>query len=283
MEEAPKAFELVHPADPRRVIRGRVHMAPGNGPRPWVLLIHGHRGFMDWAFLPELAKRIQAAEISSVAINLSGSGIGADLAEFTELELFAQNTYSRELEDLDLIHGAIDSGRLGPLDPNRGALFGHSRGGGMAILHEARFAACRALALWAPMHRVALFSEASLAAFRQDGHITYHNPFFDKGLRLNRSIIDDAEQHSERLDIQAACRRLTLPVLVLYGERDQLMEIGAADQLRQALGAKASVETVAGAGHGFGSRHPLRGISPALEHALGRTIAFLREHLLHSP
>lgn len=248
-----------------------------------MLLVHGHRGFMDWAFLPELAKRIQAAGISAVAINLSGSGIGADLAEFTELELFAENTYSRELEDLELIHGAINSGSLGPLDPKRGALFGHSRGGGMAILHEARFSACRALVLWAPMHRVALFGEASLEAFREEGYITYHNPFFDNGLRLNRSIIDDAEEHSERLDIQAACRRLKPPVLVLYGERDQLTEIGAADQLKRALGTKASVETVEGAGHGFGSRHPLRGISPALEQSLGRTIAFLREHLLHSP
>ena len=212
-------FELVDKENPTRVIRGRVILPNLSTPAPYVLLVHGHRSFMDWAFLPKLASLLANRGIAAVAFNTSGSGIGPDLETFTELEAFAKNTYSQELEDLERVRCTVDSGEFEGLDPNRAALFGHSRGGGMALLHAASRGDYRALCLWAPMHRVALFGEESRWSFEERGYID--SPLASgQALRLDRDILDDAATNRSALDIQAACARISAPSFLVYGARD---------------------------------------------------------------
>jgi dienelactone hydrolase len=269
-------------AGPERVIRGRVTARPGRR-RPYVLLIHGHRGFMDWAFFPELARRIADAGFASVAVNLSGSGIGPDLATFTEREAFARNTYTQELDDLEHVRARIDAEDLGApsaaLDPARGALYGHSRGGGMGLLHAADRGDYRALCLWAPMHRVALFGEESRRAFAERGHIL--SPLaWAQPLRLDRTILDDAERNARRLDIQAAAARVSAPTLLVYGSRDRLLSGGGAAALERAFTpGVARRRVVEGGGHALGARHPLRDVPTPLEEGLTATVDWFRRHL----
>jgi dienelactone hydrolase len=272
-------FELRWPGEPGRVIRGRVTVAPGE-PRPFVLLVHGHRGFMDWAWFPELARRLANAGFAVVAFNLSGSGVGTDLTSFTEREAFARNTYTRELEDLERVRAELDAGALAGVDPGRGALYGHSRGGGMALLHAAERGDYRALCLWAPMHRVALFDADSRRSFDERGYILSPLAWDGPPLRLDRTVLDDAEQNRSRLDIRTACSRIAAPTMLVYGSRDRLLDAGGAAVLERAFAPGLSrtlvVESV---GHSFGARHPFRGAPAGLELGLATTVDWFRRHL----
>ncbi len=285
MELGRHAFELDWPDEPSRTLRGRVVVAADTGgaagstPRPHVLLVHGHRGFMDWSYFPLLADRLAGAGLAVVAFNLSGSGIGPDLTAFTDPEAFAANTYTRELEDLDRVRAEIDRGALPGVDPARRGIYGHSRGGGMALLHAADHGDYTALCLWAPMHRVALFGAESRRSFERRGHIL--SPLPTGGvLRLDRSVLDDAERNAERLDIGRACARLRAPTRVLYGSRDRLLEEGAATALETSFPpGVATFEVIEGGNHTLGARHPLATTPAPLERGLSKTVEWFVRHL----
>ena len=158
-----RPFQLTWPDDASRVIRGRVTLPSGHssGALPWVLVLHGFKGFMDWGFFPELSRRIARGGMAAVAFNTSGSGIGEDLMSFTEEDAFAKATITRQLEDVERVRRCASSGELASLDPSRAGLFGHSRGGGVAYLHAAETGAYRALATWAAVADMDRFDGAT--------------------------------------------------------------------------------------------------------------------------
>ncbi|MEO0649934.1 MAG: hypothetical protein AAFZ65_04575 [Planctomycetota bacterium] len=276
------AFELDLPVRPgvpvqRRVVRGRV-LIPDSGPGPWpyVVLVHGYLAFMDWAFIPALAERLRGVGIAAVALNLSGAGIGPDLADFTDPVGFAHNTYEQELEDLAAVADAIEGGELGPLDLDAGGLWGHSRGSAMAVLHADRRQsgpgpAYRSIATWASAARVGRYESARLEEWRAHGYL-WVQLADGRRLRLERDLLDDFESRPERLDVLQAAGRLDLPVLLLQGERDRnVLEAEARELERAYPEGRATVQVIEGAGHNFAARHPLTEVRPPLEAALSVT------------
>lgn len=272
-------FRIEDPDEPGRVVRGRV-VLPAALPEaerlPHVLVLHGFKGFMDWGFFPELARRIAAAGWAAVCFNLSGSGVGEDLLEFTEDEAFARNTYSRELEDTERVHDLAVSGGLPGVDGSKAAILGHSRGGGVALLHAARHGDTLAVVTWAAIDDVDRFDAATKAAWRRDGAITVHNARTGQVHRIELGALDDVEANRERLDVLAAARRLRMPTLVLHGTDDTSVPPSAAERIHGALPPGiGSLLLLEGAGHTFGARHPLEEVPADLERAFAATL----EHL----
>src|SRR5919204_1778997 len=112
--------------------------ASGRGSaRPAVLVLHGFKGFKDWGMFPRLAERIAQAGFSAVSPNLSGSGVD-QTGDFSLPERFGHNTFSAELEDVRRVIEALFAGRIGVRTPSSFGIVGHSRGGGIAILHTAQ-------------------------------------------------------------------------------------------------------------------------------------------------
>ena len=78
-----RTFALRHPTETGRVIRGRVDVPSGalavSGRAPCAILLHGFKGFMDWGFFPDMARRLASHGVASVRFNASGSGVGEDL------------------------------------------------------------------------------------------------------------------------------------------------------------------------------------------------------------
>lgn len=83
-----------------RVIRGDIRLPKPQLPAPVLFICHGFKGFKDWGFFPVLAEKLAEAGFVTVTFNFSMNGIGEDLENFTELEKFSLNTFSREQEDL---------------------------------------------------------------------------------------------------------------------------------------------------------------------------------------
>ena len=96
--------------EPNRMIRGDVYPADQSS-QGTLVICHGFKGFKDWGMFPYVAKQL-SDHYDVITFNFSHNGIGDDLLEFTELEKFAANTYTRELEDLHVLIEHIRVGKL---------------------------------------------------------------------------------------------------------------------------------------------------------------------------
>ena len=284
-------FDLAHvthapPGNPdgspqERTVRGRLTLPEGPGPHPVVLIAHGYTTFMDWGFFPEIADRLAAQGVASLRFNFSGSGIGPDLVSPTEPERFARNSYLHELDDLATVRAALDRGDWPLLDPDRVGILGHSRGGAMSLIHAAEHRGYRALVTWAAIDRILQFTPERLAQWRVDGVVDVMHWTARRTWQLDVSTLRAAEQHAERLDVLAACRKVPAPVLVVMGDADAGLAPAVAENLAAAAGERGELCWVPGGDHTFGARHPLRRPLPdTLERVLEATTQHFRRHLV---
>jgi pimeloyl-ACP methyl ester carboxylesterase len=252
--------------------------AGGRGtPRPAIVVVHGFKGFKDWGLWPSLAERIARAGLSAVTLNLSGSGVD-DTGEFVHVERFGHNTFSAELQDLRRVTDALVCGELGVAPPSAVGLLGHSRGGGIAVLHTAGDDRIRALVTWAAISTVVRWPAAQRAAWRAAGVNEVKNMRTGQVLPLYTDVLDDIERNATALDIESAARRVTVPWLLLHGSDDEAVALAEGQRLAAAA-PRARFVPIDGAGHTFGAAHPWQGTTPALGQVEDTTLAFFAEHL----
>jgi dienelactone hydrolase len=261
-----------------RIVRGDVRVPDGPPPRSAVLVLHGFKGFKDWAFFPHVCQKLAGAGHAVVSFNFSGSGIGADPERFTELEAFAANTLSRELEEVAWVADWTMSGDLLTRRPQRLGLLGHSRGGGEAIVHAAGDPRVRALVTWNAVSTFDRWSAATREEWRASRRIYVLNSRTGQQMPLDVGLLDDLEARRDALDVEAAAARVAAPWLIVHGETDTTVEPREAEALaRASRGARLAI--VAGAGHTFEVGHPFAGPSRPLEEALGATLDHFERHL----
>ncbi len=276
MEET--RFDLTYEDDPSRVIRGKV-CAPGaqTDRGPWAMILHGFKGFMDWAFLPLLARGLAEGGITTVRFNHSGSGVGEDLQYYSDPEGFERDTYTRQLEDYALVRAAVEAGEFGALDPAQGVLIGHSRGGGMGLVHASEHE-YRGVITWAAIADSAFFDDKIVERWREQGVLEIPNTRTGDIMRLGLQAVHDFEQNRERLDILRAASQIQAPTLVLHGTDDETVPAASAERIAKAL-PKGEAHLIEGANHAFNAKHPLEEVPPALGQALAMTLGHAAQTL----
>ncbi len=260
-------------------LRGEVLAAPG-ATGPAVVICHGFKGFRDWGFFPQLADRLARAGITAVSFNFSGSGVSGALDDADEPERFARATYSNDLRDVEAVLAALEEGALvsGLGAPSRTGLFGHSRGGGTAVLAAARWAVS-ALVTWAAVARAFRWGPETVQQWRERGFIEIVNQRTGRVLELRTDVLDDLEVRGAELDILAAAERVTAPWLIVHGAVDESVPAEEAIELWEASGKRARLVTVPRGSHTFGARHPWAGMTPELEHAMEETVGWFSRWL----
>ncbi len=250
--------------------------------KPVVVFCHGFKGFKNWGPFPEWGRRLARAGFVSVHVNFSYNGVHRDSPmEFTELDKFADNTFTRELDDLQAVLDAIDEERLpeAPANPDRIGLMGHSRGGGTVILQADRDDRVDALVTWSSVATfVDRFTDEQVEDWETQGYTEIRNSRTGQVMRLNKGLYDDALAHRDELDVPGAAGRIDVPWLVVHARDDESVGFDAAETL---AGATESAELrAAEGGHTFGGAHPFDGTVPeSLETVWDRTIGFFRAHL----
>lgn len=273
-------FEVRPPhGDP---IRGDVRWSEGTEPESAVVVAHGFKGFKDWGFFPWLAERLARAGHAAVTFNFSLNGIGPSGDRFTELEAFARNTFSRELEDLHQVLDRTARGDLLPAAPRRTGLLGHSRGGGAAVLVARERDDLDALVTWAAVATFDRWGHEVKRTWREEGRTWIRNERTGQDLPLDVVLLDDLEGNRDRLDVEGAAREVRAPWLIVHGEEDESVPLEEGERLARAA-PRARFQAVAGAGHTFGATHPFAGPPPALEEAVGATVAHFRRNLGAAP
>jgi pimeloyl-ACP methyl ester carboxylesterase len=246
-------------------------------PRPAVVVVHGFKGFKDWGLWPPFAERLARAGCTAVTLNLSGSGVD-DSGEFVFPERFGHNTFSAELQDLRRVVDALAAGELGVAPPSSLGLLGHSRGGGVAVLHTADDPRIRALVTWAAISTVERWTEAAQDGWRRTGVRDEPNARTGQVLPLYLDVLDDVRANPARLDILGAARRVSVPWLLVHGTGDEAVALAEGERLAAAAPGARFV-TVPDAGHTFGAAHPWRGATPELDQVLDVTLAFFAAEL----
>ena len=254
-----------------------------DSPRPAIVVVHGWKGFKDWGMFPPLAERLARAGFATVTFNLSGSGVD-DRGELVWPDRFGRDTYTAELEDLGIVVEALARGDLGVAVPSSIGLVGHSRGGGVAVLHAARDPRVKALVTWAAISSVERWSPQAVAEWRRAGSMEVVNTRTGQRLQLTTDILDDVERNAVgSLDILGAATRVTVPWLIVHGTEDESVSHLEADALRAASPmATTRVLTVDEAGHTFGAAHPWNAQvhdTPALRRVFDMTLAWFAAHL----
>ena len=261
------------------MIRGDLRVPEGPPPRTAVVVVHGFKGFKDWGFFPHLCEEIAAAGHAVVSFNFSWNGIGADdPQEFTELEAFGRNTYTRELDELLWILEEVAAGDLMPKKPRRIGLVGHSRGGAQAILATGESARVDALVTWSAVGNLDRWTEETREEWIRDGRVYILNSRTGQQMPLDKTLLEDFEANTERLDLHRAAAAVGAPWLILHGTDDLTVNWSDSESLAGAAsGAKHLL--VEGAGHTYEVGHPFQGPSPQFKEALQATLTHLEASL----
>jgi pimeloyl-ACP methyl ester carboxylesterase len=264
-----------------RIIRGDLFTPDSGTPLPTVVILHGFKGFKDWGFFPYAAETLANKGFAVITFNFSMNGIGENLLEFTELDKFARNTYSREQEDVAKIIGEIKAGLLPPggvTDPGRLALIGHSRGGANSLLYALDDPDIKSVVTWNGIADVDLFSEELKEEIRANGTGYILNARTGQRMPIHREVLEDIEAHRERWNLLKRLPQWERPLLILQGDRDRPELVEGAHRLHRAA-RKSVLRILPGADHTFGAVHPFRGSTPHLDRMLEETARFLAETL----
>ena len=260
-----------------------VRAAGRDSPRPAIVVVHGWKGFKDWGMFPPLAERLARAGFATVTFNLSGSGVN-DAGDLVWPDRFGRDTFSAELHDVGVVTDALARGELGVAPPSSMGLLGHSRGGGVAVLHAASEARVGALVTWAAVSSVERWSPHAVAEWRSAGSMEVLNARTGQRLQLTTDILDDVERNAVGpLDILGAATRVAVPWLIVHGVEDETVSHKEAEALRAAspLGTTRLL-AVEGSGHTFGAGHPWdpqKHDTPALRKVFDMTLAWFAAHL----
>lgn len=267
---SPEAFEI--PCKDGLSIRGDIY--PAASSIGTVIVCHGFKGFAHWAFFPYLGRTLAENGLTAITFDFSGSGIGRDRESFTEPGAFAGNTLSREQDDLDnLVEYAK---RMKLIRGKKFGLFGHSRGGGSAILFaSAPDSDVSSLVTWAAISFPNRWSREDVGTWRKRGYAEVTNSRTGQVMRLGTDLLEDVEQHGKtKLNIEAAAAKIKVPWLIVHGTADDTVPSSEAERLHALSPGVSTLRLIKGANHGFDAKHPLTEVPPVLEKVVLETVKF---------
>lgn len=253
---------------------------PENVKKPLVIFCHGFKGFKDWGCFPYMMEKIAEAGNLAVSFNFSYNGTGEDEkdhSDFTRLELFAKNTFSRELDDLgSVIDFFAKNENEFKYDPENITLIGHSRGGGIAILKTAEDKRVKRLIVLASVCNFDRYSDALKKKWKEVGYFEVMNSRTNQIMRMDYDLIEDIEKNKERLDIQKAISEIDIPALIIHGTQDITVDYSNAEDLfSRSNKDKTELVLIENTGHTFGAVQPYAGTTKALDEAITLVMDFL--------
>jgi len=267
--KSPEAFEI--PCKDGLSIRGEVY--PAESSIGSVIVCHGFKGFAHWAFFPYVARSLAENGLTAITFDFSGSGIGQDRESFTQLDAFACNTFSREQDDLDIL---VDYARRKKLINGKFGLFGHSRGGGMAIIYAAaEDSGVGSLVTWAAIGSSCWWTPEAAVTWRKRGYAEITNSRTGQILKLGTDLLDDVEMNGKtKLNIETAAAKIRVPWLIIHGTTDETVKRNQAERLHAVSPGVSTLRLIKGASHSFDAAHPLNKIPPVLEKVVLETVKF---------
>ena len=252
--------------------------------KPLVIFCHGYKGFKDWGSWDLVAKAFAKVGFIFVKFNFSHNGGSIEQPiDFPNLEAFANNNYSLELEDLQDIIDYLLSNKnplLNQIEVSNITLIGHSRGGGIVSIKAEEDLRITHLITWASVADYAQrFSKATdLITWKEKGVRYVTNARTKQQLPHYYQFYEDFIANLERLTISRAVKGLKIPHLIIHGKKDAAVPFSDAQILHQ-WNPNSELYAIKNANHVFGASHPWKEdkLPVDLKSVVQKSIAFLEQ------
>jgi len=250
---------------------------------PCLIIVHGFKGFKNWGFFPYVAERFAKKGYFVITFNFSHNGVGESLTEFDELEKFAKNTLSRELNELSFFIDSYKNGFFGKHENSTIGILGHSRGGGLSILTASQRNDISAVAVWSSVSDYDRYTERQKNEWKRNGYFEVMNSRTHQLMRQNYSFLEDIENNKEdKLNIEKAAGELKCPFLIVHGEQDLTVPVKEADRIFSWSNKETTkLVKIPSTGHTFNAKHPFEGSNSKLDMALEMSLEFFNRNLIN--
>ncbi|MEJ6792520.1 MAG: alpha/beta hydrolase [Lacinutrix sp.] len=253
--------------------------------KPLVIFCHGYKGFKDWGSWDLVAEAFKEANLFFVKFNFSHNGGNIENPiDFPDLEAFAENNYTKELNDLDSVINYFlmeNNNFSAEIDFNNITVIGHSRGGGIAILRASEDSRVKRLITWASVcdfaKRTATIGD--LEEWKKDGVKFVLNGRTKQQMPHNYQFHENFITNQSRLDIEYSAKKLSIPFLIIHAKEDPSVKYNEAENLH--LWNKNSLLLpVENSDHVFNAKHPWleKEIPLALDTVVKNSIKFILSH-----
>lgn len=259
----------------------------GNRQLPVILFLHGFKGFKDWGAFPDACADLSSAGFAVLAMNFSLNGVGENMLEFDQLDLFARETLSQDLEDVGAVISALEEGTIstakGNLDTDHMGILGHSRGGHTAVAAAAEYPGISCLVTWSAVADYnAHWSEQMIADWEQKGVTEIKNGRTGQMMPVKKVVYDDAMANADRLMAIKRVQELNAPSLFVHSRGDRGVPYSEAEKLyRNCSSEDKEMKLLPDSGHTFDTAHPFEDeeFPDAFQHVLDATIEWFEYYL----
>lgn len=273
-------IELVIPGDRNTVLT--IYSPATTQKTPLLIFLHGFKGFKDWGIFPAVCESFAKKEITVLSFNFRyNGGTVKNPIDFPDLNAFAENTYSKELNDVSLVLNWVRENHekyLSKVDLNSISVLGHSRGGGIAMLAAEKYSAIKKVITWAAVadfqKRLPLTND--LQQWKEKGVHYIKNGRTKQDMPMNYSFVEDLKNNAVKLSIERALRSLSKPQLIVHGVEDETVVKSDALLLKK-WNPDAILELIDNANHTFNGKHPWKEdhLPEVAEKAIELSAAFL--------
>jgi len=248
---------------------------------PCLIFVHGFKGFKDWGFGPFIGDYFSKKGFFVLTFNFSHNGVGDSLTDFVELDKFAENTFSLEMDELSELILAYDFGFFGNTSNQGIGLIGHSRGGAISILVGSASDDVKAVCTWSAVSNFNRYTERQKDEWREKGFIEILNTRTKQKMKLNVSLLEDIEGNKEgSLNLEQAIINMNKPLLIVQGKNDLAVPINEAEKMYDWSNKELTeLLIIPNAGHTFDIKHPFEGSNKKFDSVLNNTNKFLKTNL----
>lgn len=253
-------------------------------PKPLVVFCHGYKGFKDWGAWNLVATKFMKSHCFFVKFNFSHNGgtVGNPI-DFPDLHAFAENNYSKELEDLgDMLNHLLSQNfqLKNEFDKNNITVIGHSRGGGISILKASEDHRIHKLITWASVSGFDKRTSTigNLEQWEKDGVKYVLNGRTKQMMPHNFQFYLDYKANEKRLNIESAAKKLTIPFLIIHAKDDPSVSFSEAEALHK-FNSKSDLIAVETTNHVFGASHPWekKTLPDALKAVVEKSLSFIKK------
>lgn len=256
-----KETNIPLPGKHSRPIPTDVFYSDEEGNKPVLLFCHGYKGFKDWGAWNLMAEAFAKKGFLFIKFNFAYNGGTLDEPiDFPDLDAFGENTYTKELDDLEVVIDWItgdDFPYSEIADTSRLNLMGHSRGGGLVVIKAAEDPRIKKLiSLAAVSDFGSRFPKGKeLETWKQNGIAYIENSRTKQQMPHLIDFYENFKANEERLTISKSAGKLKIPYLIVHGTQDPTVSVENAHELNQ-WAQNSELFLLEGSDHVFKASHP---------------------------
>ncbi len=235
------------------------------------LFLHGFKSFRNWGFIPYICEKIAEEGLITINLDFSLNGVISENPMQFDIEIFANNTVSQEISDVDLLisifrNPTLWNDELTEILNNWNGkiiLCGHSRGAGISIVEATKHIEIERLVLLSPIANFNRYTNRMTKKWIEQGFLEFNDPSSGQKLKLNATYIEDILNNSNKYNLKRIVQILDLPILIIQGDNDLSTPLKEGEELCENY--KKNIENkrnpcnfviIKKANHLFNSHHP---------------------------